>query len=175
MSEENIDLGRRILDATIRFIDSKNQTAAYKEWLREIADVEMIFEPESKAVMFDDRRVTNDQEKAEVSSMDNIEKQYPQTTDLYKNISKEMYIIFCSKQEDYGPENITLGNDLEEPNNLNLAVLGLAIRMNDKIQRLMNLTRDGVVPNNESIEDTLVDIGNYAIMSIIVKKGVWSK
>jgi len=47
--------------------------------------------------------------------------------------------------------------------------------MNDKIQRLMNLTRDGVVPNNESIEDTLVDIGNYAIMSIIVKKGVWSK
>ena len=47
--------------------------------------------------------------------------------------------------------------------------------MNDKIQRLLNLTMNKQEPNNESIEDNLLDIANYAAMGIIVNKGLWGQ
>ena len=54
-------------------------------------------------------------------------------------------------------------------------MLGLAIRMNDKIQRLLNLSLSDKEPNNESVDDTLMDIGNYCVMALIVKSKNWGK
>ena len=114
-----------------------------------------------------------------------IEEQYPECTDeLMKNFDKA-YELWCRKQADYGSSNITLGLNISSTNpslrthNVILAQLGLVIRMNDKIQRLINLYKKQVfsseVNHNESIEDTCIDIMNYANMLNVVRKGKWGR
>ena len=42
------------------------------------------------------------------------------------------------------------------------------IRLEDKLQRVKNLVRNGgAAVNDESIDDTLLDLANYAIMTLI--------
>ena len=53
--------------------------------------------------------------------------------------------------------------------------MALSVRINDKVQRLLNLTTTDKEPNNESLEDTFMDIANYAVMSLIVKRKQWGK
>ena len=116
-----------------------------------------------------------------------IEEQYPECTDeLLENFQKA-YKLWCQKQSDYGDGNIRLGLDISsnkssvhEQNNV-LAQLGVVIRMNDKIQRLFNIYRKNIfyekgldVPD-ESIEDTCMDIMNYANMLMVLLKGKWGK
>ena len=104
-----------------------------------------------------------------------IEKNYPETSQLLRDLQDMQYKLFCSKQQDYGSGNISLGGDMSNENDKMFAMLGLTIRMNDKMQRLLNLIKGNKVPNNESLEDTLIDISTYALMTIIVNKGVWTK
>ena len=48
--------------------------------------------------------------------------------------------------------------------------------MNDKISRLINLyKKDLESAVDESIEDTALDIMNYANMLMVLKKGKWGK
>ena len=42
-----------------------------------------------------------------------MEEMYPQTTEAFKDMMSEMYLIFCMKMNDYGANNIALGRDLE--------------------------------------------------------------
>ena len=104
-----------------------------------------------------------------------IQQKYPETSQLLRELQDKQYQLFCSKQQDYGSSNISLGGDMKNETDKNLAMLGLSIRMNDKMQRLLNLLKEGKEPNNESLEDTLIDISTYALMGIIVMKGVWTK
>jgi hypothetical protein len=60
------------------------------------------------------------------------------------------------KQRDYGPENIR-----------RFGRQGLMVRMHDKIARLENLTLKKDDPNNESIDDTVMDIAGYAAIGIM--------
>jgi len=41
------------------------------------------------------------------------EKLYPETTKEFKDIQQDQYALFCMKQLDYGPQNITLGQDIK--------------------------------------------------------------
>jgi len=50
---------------------------------------------------------------------------------------------------------------------------GLRVRMYDKLARLNNLVDKGDTPNYESIEDTLLDLANYAIIGLLVQRGQW--
>ena len=52
------------------------------------------------------------------------------------------------------------------------AMNGLRVRMYDKLARLSNLG-DNDTPNYESIEDTLIDLANYAIIGLLVQRGQW--
>ena len=104
-----------------------------------------------------------------------IQQKYPETSQLLRELQDLQYKLFCSKQEDYGSGNISLGGDMKDLKDKNFAMLGLCIRMNDKMQRLLNLVKEGKKPNNESLEDTLIDISTYALMTIIVNKGVWEQ
>lgn len=72
------------------------------------------------------------------------------------------------KQLDYGPGNIN--NAPGGPIN------GLLVRMNDKMERLKHLTyhSDGE-PLNESIDDSFLDIANYAVIAMMVRNGTWPK
>ncbi len=100
---------------------------------------------------------------------DKCTKKYPKTIKKWHSIEGDMLSLFCKKQLDYGPNNIAMGGNDE------LALLGIAIRMNDKVQRLLTLLSSKEEPNNESIEDTFQDIGNYAIMAQILRSGEWGK
>jgi hypothetical protein len=73
--------------------------------------------------------------------------------------------ILYKKHEDYGPMNIAGAPG--GPMN------GLRVRMYDKLARLNNLIDTGDTPNYESIEDTLIDLANYAIIGLLVQRGQW--
>jgi hypothetical protein len=68
--------------------------------------------------------------------------------------------ILVRKQRDYGHENIR-----------RFGRQGLMIRIHDKVARLENLLSSGETPNNESIDDTLIDIVGYSAIGIMWEKG----
>ena len=80
-------------------------------------------------------------------------------------ILNELRSIMMKKQADYGPLNIALAPG--GPMN------GLRVRMYDKLARLNNLADKAATPNFESIEDTLIDLANYAIIGLLVQRGQW--
>ena len=80
-------------------------------------------------------------------------------------ILSELRSIMMKKQADYGPLNIALAPG--GPMN------GLRVRMYDKLARLNNLADKAATPNFESIEDTLIDLANYAIIGLLVQRGQW--
>ena len=72
--------------------------------------------------------------------------------------------VFDKKQQDYGPKNIS-GNPCPE--------LAVAIRANDKVQRLMNLLYNNKEPNNESVADAWSDLSNYGLIGTLLHKREW--
>jgi hypothetical protein len=79
-------------------------------------------------------------------------------------ILEELQSILYKKHEDYGPMNIAGAPG--GPMN------GLRVRMYDKLARLAHLG-DSDTPNYESVEDTLIDLANYAIIGLLVQRGQW--
>jgi len=79
-------------------------------------------------------------------------------------ILNELATILYKKHEDYGPMNIAGAPG--GPMN------GLRVRMYDKLARLAHLG-DNDTPNYESVEDTLIDLANYAIIGLLVQRGQW--
>ena len=89
------------------------------------------------------------------------------STEGLDEILTELKIIMVQKNQDYGPYNIA--------NAPGGAMNGLLVRMHDKMERLQHLYRHrrGDTPNYESIEDTLKDLANYAIIGLMVQRGQW--
>ena len=105
-----------------------------------------------------------------------IETVYPATCKEFKRIQQEQYETFCRKQHDYGQHNITLGMDLSDPDNVNLSISAIIIRISDKVQRLFNLVlRRKTQAQNEPIEDAFKDMSVYGIIAQIVANGKWGK
>ena len=105
-----------------------------------------------------------------------IRVRYPETLKEFKTIQKEMLYLFCEKQLDYGPTNIGMGKSkVKTDEDVRLSLIGLGTRLNDKKSRLLNLTMNNKEPKNESIDDTLIDIANYAVMGLIVRSKLWGK
>lgn len=70
----------------------------------------------------------------------------------------EMVQLLCRKQHDYGHNNIT-----------NFGIIGVAIRICDKIARIDNLSKRNQ-PTNESLVDSYIDIVGYAMISIMLNE-----
>jgi len=105
-----------------------------------------------------------------------VEEEYPRMCDSFESITDEMFELFKKKQSDYGPTNIGMGSRIiETDEDVERSMIGLVVRMNDKVQRLMNLILDNKDPQNESVEDTLIDIANYAVMAKLVIDKEWGK
>ena len=105
-----------------------------------------------------------------------IEEKYPEMTKEFKRIMREQYEIFCKKQSNYGPDNISLGRDLSKDEDKKLSQMGIFFRMNDKIQRIKQLIVLGTQDNvGESVDDTYKDLSVYAIIAQVVKNGKWGK
>ena len=105
-----------------------------------------------------------------------IEKQYPETAKEFKRLQNEQYALFCRKQMDYGPSNIAMGTDLASDEQKRLSLIGLIVRINDKVQRLINLViKNNREAQNEPTIDAFKDLACYGIIAQIVKNGKWGK
>lgn len=77
-------------------------------------------------------------------------------------LDKEAKEVMVSKQRDYGPGNITAFGEF-----------GVLVRLNDKVERLKNLLCNNKTPCNEAIEDTWLDIENYAKIARMLRRGIF--
>ena len=104
-----------------------------------------------------------------------IEKEYPETAKSFKAIQKEQYELFCKKQMDYGPKNISVGTDLRTDEDVKLSLTGLWFRINDKIERLKQLVVLDKAAQNEPMIDAFSDLSVYGIIAQIVHRKKWGK
>lgn len=70
--------------------------------------------------------------------------------------------VVIKKQLDYGHANIS-----------RFGRIGLMVRLHDKVARLENLLQPGRTPNNESIEDNVMDVIGYCILGIMWEEGTF--
>ena len=73
-----------------------------------------------------------------IDVQERIKKMYPQTYAEFEKIQDEQKKLFCQKQLD-GPGNISVGTQLKTQKEREFSLQGLWFRINDKIQRLLNL------------------------------------
>ena len=74
-----------------------------------------------------------------------------------KTIQNEGLELFTKKNADYGDAFAKYG------------LIGVLMRIEDKIQRSMSITKNGVnLVNDEGIRDTLLDLHNYAAMALML-------
>ena len=106
-----------------------------------------------------------------------VEKDYPETCAMLKDLLEEEYKLFINKQYDYGPTNISVGQDLSKPDGRLVAKAGLVFRINDKVQRLINLVvkKRSDAAANEPINDAWADSSLYCKIAQIVDNGIWGK
>jgi hypothetical protein len=105
-----------------------------------------------------------------------MEEDWPEMTSEFKRIMFTQYELFCLKQSNYGPDNISVGSKLQTSDEVKISLTGLWFRMNDKIQRLKQLVVLGKQDNvGESCEDTFQDLSVYGIIAQIVSNKKWAK
>lgn len=74
-----------------------------------------------------------------------------------ENVQKGALEMFKKKNKDYGDAFAKYG------------VIGVLIRIEDKIQRALSIRKNGVnMVNDESIRDTLMDLHNYSAMGVML-------
>lgn len=74
-----------------------------------------------------------------------------------KKIQQDALELFTKKNIDYGDAFAKYG------------VIGVLMRIEDKLQRSVSITRNGVnLINNEGIRDTLIDLHNYYAMALML-------
>lgn len=77
----------------------------------------------------------------------------------FKEIVDKMIHLYEMKNQDYG-------NSFEQSCN-DFGITAGLVRMSDKFNRIKSLTKNDNLIKDESIEDTLIDLANYAIMTLI--------
>jgi len=80
----------------------------------------------------------------------------------FKEILKEMLEIYLKKNHDYG-------NSFDKSLNEWGEVAGV-IRMEDKFNRIKTLLKTEGQVNDESINDTLLDLANYTVMTLLWRR-----
>jgi hypothetical protein len=74
-----------------------------------------------------------------------------------KQIQQEALELFTRKNTDYGDSFATYG------------VIGVLMRIEDKLKRSVSITKNGVnLVQDERIRDTLLDLHNYAAMALML-------
>ena len=78
--------------------------------------------------------------------------------------------------DEYGPENIAVNSQLKTPKDIQISLMGLVYRMNDKMNRLVNLViKNNRNAQNEPVLDSFKDLSVYGIIAQIVERGHWGK
>lgn len=90
--------------------------------------------------------------------------------DFEKSVDKileELKRVLIKKHKDYGSANI-----------LESGLVGVLVRTNDKMSRIKNLSGFGLdwkekEALNETIEDNWLDLANYAIINLMLRKNIF--
>lgn len=94
-----------------------------------------------------------------------------QTANEYSAILNEMESTFLRKSGDYGTYAIEM-----------MGLRGVVVRIWDKVVRILTLVGYDFKqkwfgaekePNNESLEDSFLDLASYCIIAVIVLRGKW--
>lgn len=82
--------------------------------------------------------------------------------DCFREITSKMAEVYVTKNHDYGDSFTRLRE--RYPNSI-------LIRLGDKLNRLETLlTGECAKVKDESIDDTLIDLANYAVMELVERK-----
>ena len=74
-----------------------------------------------------------------------------------KRVQQTALDLFVQKNADYGDAFAQYG------------VVGVLMRMEDKLHRFMSISKSGIqLVNDEGLRDTLLDLHNYAAMAIML-------
>ena len=76
---------------------------------------------------------------------------------LFKAITDKMLETFIQKNHDYGN---SFDKQMDE-----FGMIAAGIRLSDKLNRLKVLTKEDAQVKEESIQDTLLDLANYSILT----------
>ena len=77
-----------------------------------------------------------------------------------ENVQKGALEMFKKKNKDYGDAFAKFG------------VIGILMRIEDKIQRSLSITKNGVnIVEHDEMRDTLLDLQNYAAMGVMLVDG----
>lgn len=77
----------------------------------------------------------------------------------FKDVLDKMYEIYERKNADYGN---SFSKTFEE-----FGVTSAAVRINDKNERFKKLIKQEAQVKDESIEDTLLDLANYSVLTLM--------
>lgn len=80
----------------------------------------------------------------------------------HADICEELNEIYARKNHDYGD---SFGKGYAE-----YGMVMAVIRLEDKLNRLKSLIKADSLVKDESINDTLMDLANYAIMTVIERE-----
>lgn len=81
-------------------------------------------------------------------------------TTTHENLCKEIHELYVKKNHDYGD---SFGKTYKD-----LGIISAATRISDKYNRFVELAKGNEpLVSTETIRDTLIDMANYALMTII--------
>ena len=83
--------------------------------------------------------------------------------ELHKEMLDSMHNLYITKNHDYGNSV----HDTYEKYGLT----SFLVRIEDKLNRARTLSKNDAKVNDEKIEDTLMDIANYAILAVMELRG----
>lgn len=109
----------------------------------------------------------------EIPPLHPVEKTSPVQIEAFIHTIMQMYRTHLDKNRDYSPANI-----------LGTGEVGVVTRIWDKTARLLNLLgcrlscglgawTAGMPPQNEAVDDTYLDLANYAVIGWLVRNGKW--
>lgn len=78
----------------------------------------------------------------------------------FEQVNTELLQMFLAKHRDYGKGNILANKEL-----------GIAMRISEKVERLKHLLMANQTPENESIEETWIDIAVYSVIGVLYRRG----
>jgi len=79
--------------------------------------------------------------------------------DKHGAICNALHEIYIKKNHDYGD---SFGRTFKE-----LGIISAVTRLYDKMNRIVSITKTSNQVKDESLRDTLLDLANYAIMTVI--------
>lgn len=131
------------------------ETTVNKEYQKLIDIIRSVRDMASLSPEMSTRLKTAEQGLASLGSRPILEENVQRFMDITTNMAK----TYAAKNHDYG-------NSFEQSCN-KFGIIAAVVRMGDKMNRLESLVVKRAEVKDESIKDTLLDLANYAIMTVM--------